>query len=88
MTQIQNAYCSTILTLDDNDKRVDIPRRIIENLLTVHIGATKPATLGRHIRIMTDLGYLKLTAHGFGPDSMRYDLVASKVKEARANLEK
>lgn len=86
MTQIQNAYCSAILTLDESEKRVDIPRRVIENLLTVHLGATKPATLDRHVRLMVDLGYLNLTAHGFGPDSMRYDLVAAKVREAKKKV--
>ena len=88
MTQLKNAYNGIILDLDAEESRLDIPRRLIENMLSVEIGAAKPSTLDRHIRIMVDLGYLKLAASGFGPESMRYDLVAKKVKSVRANMEK
>ena len=88
MTQLKNAYSNIIMDLDEEESRLDIPRRLIENMLSVEIGAAKPATLDRHIRIMVDLGYLKLAASGFGPESMRYDLVAKKVKSVRANMEK
>ena len=88
MTQLKNAYSNIIMDLDEEKQRLDIPRRLIENMLSVEIGAAKPATLDRHIRIMVDLGYLKLAASGFGPESMRYDLVAKKVVSVRANLEK
>lgn len=88
MTQLRNAYSAIILDLDEEKHRVDIPRRLIENMLSVEIGAAKPSTLDRHIRIMVDLGYLKLAASGFGPASMKYDLVARKVRSVRANLEK
>jgi len=88
MTQLRNAYSAIILDLDAEGHKVDIPRRLVENMLCVEIGAAKPSTLDRHIRIMVDLGYLKLAAHGFGPESMRYDLIAKKVRSVRANLEK
>ena len=88
MTQLKNAYSNIIMDLDEEESRLDIPRRLIENMLSVEIGAAKPSTLDRHIRIMVDLGYLKLAASGFGPASMRYDLVAKKVKSVRANMEK
>lgn len=88
MTQLKNAYSNIIMDLDEEESRLDIPRRLIENMLSVEIGAAKPSTLDRHIRIMVDLGYLKLAASGFGPGSMRYDLVAKKVKSVRANMEK
>ena len=88
MTQLKNAYCNIIMDLDEEKRRVDISRRLIGNMLSVEIGAAKPATIDRHILIMVDLGFLKLAASGFGPESMRYDLVASKVKSVRANLEK
>ena len=88
MTQLRNAYSAIILDLDSEGEKIDIPRRLIENMLSVEIGAAKPATLDRHIRIMVDLGYLKLAASGYGPESMRYDLVAKKVKSVRANMEK
>ena len=88
MTQLKNAYSNIIMDLDEERQWVDIPRRLIENMLSVEIGAAKPSTLARHIRIMVDLGYLKLAASGFGPESMRYDLVAKKVKSVRANMEK
>ena len=88
MTQIKNAYCNIIFDLDSEDHRIDIPRRLIENMLSVEIGAAKPETLDRHIRIMVDLGYLKLAFSGYGPESMRYDLVAKKVKSIKANMEK
>ena len=88
MSQLRNAYNAIVLDLWAENQRIDISRRLIENMLAVEIGAAKPATLERHIRIMTDLGYLKLASHGFGPESMRYDLVAKKVKSVMANLEK
>lgn len=88
MSQLKNAYNAIILDLWDEDHKLDIPRRLIENMLAVEIGAAKPATLERHIRIMLDLGYLSLAAHGYGPESMRYDLVAKKVKSVRANMAK
>ena len=79
MTLIKNAYESVILTLHDDDKRLDVPRRLIENILAIELGATKPGTLDRNIRIMCDLGYIKLVQRGYGPDSLKYDVVHAKV---------
>ena len=88
MTQLKNAYNGIILDLDEEERRMDIPLRLIENMLSVEIGAAKPATLARHVRIMVDLGYIKLVTHATLSQPAKYDLVASKVKSVRANMEK
>lgn len=79
MTLIKNAYESVVLTLAEDETRIDIPRRTIENLLSVEIGAIKPGTLDRHVILMCDLGYIRLSARGYGASSMKYDLVYDKV---------
>ena len=86
MSQLRNAYNAIVLDLWDEDRKIDIPRRLIENMLSVEIGAAKPATLKRHIKIMSDLGYLTETNVGYGVYT--YDLVAKKVRSVRANMEK
>ena len=82
-TLIKRAYDNIILTLADDDMYVDIPRRVIESLLAVEMGAIKPDTLERHISLMCDLGYLKLTSRGFGRASLKYDLVGKKLETMR-----
>jgi len=86
MSQLRNAYNAIVLDLWDEDRKIDIPRRLIENMLAVEIGASKPETLKRNLRLMVDLGYLTVTNAGYGVYT--YDLVAKKVKVVRANLEK
>ena len=83
MTLIKNAYESVVLTLDDDDMRIDIPRRTIENLLSVEIGAIKPGTLERHVTLMCDLGYIVLSSRGYGRNSLKYDIVYDKVLAIR-----
>ena len=88
MTQLKNAYCNIIMDLDEEESRLDISRELIENMLSVEIGAAKPTTMDRHIKIMVGLGYIKLASHATLTQPAKYDLVASKVKSVRANLEK
>ena len=86
MTQLRNAYSAIILDLDTEGQRVDIPQKLLEDMLFLEVGASKPETLRRNINLMVKFGYLTVAHRGYG--SMTYDLVASKVKSVRANMEK
>ena len=86
MTQLRNAYSAIILDLDTEGQRLDIPQKLLEDMLFLEVGASKPETLRRNINLMVKFGYLTIASRGYG--SMTYDLVASKVKSVRANLEK
>ena len=86
MTQLRNAYNSIVLDLDAENQRVDISQKLLEDMLFLEIGASKPETLKRNIRLMVAFGYL--TANNLGYGVHTYDLVAKKVKSVRANMEK
>ena len=86
MTQLRNAYSAIILDLDTEGQRLDIPQKLLEDMLFLEVGASKPETLRRNINLMVKFGYLMIASRGYG--SMTYDLVASKVKSVRANMEK
>ena len=86
MTMIKRAYENVVLILDENEQRVGVARGLIEDLLSVEIGAIKPGTLDRHVSLMCRLGYIALVERGYGPASLKYDLVHKKVlavKKAR-----
>ena len=80
MTMIKRAYENVVLTLDEDERRLAIPRGMIEDLLSVELGAIKPGTLDRHVSLMCRLGYIVLVERGYGPASLKYDLVAKKVQ--------
>lgn len=84
MTQLRNAYNAIVMDLDDENQRVDIPQKLIEDMLFLEIGASKPETLKRNLRLMVAFGYLTVANRGYGAST--YDLVAKKVKSVRANL--
>ena len=74
--QLTNAYDNVVLMLEEARRRLDIPRRDIERLLTIELGVSKPETFRRNLMIMVDLGYLKYSGAG-------YDLVAVKIREIK-----
>jgi len=86
VSQVINAYDTIVQALYKNEKRLDIPRRLLGNMLTVEMGITKHNTISRHIDIMVELGYLSVAQRGFGPESMKYDLVYSKILQLQRQV--
>lgn len=63
--------------------KIDISRRELEGALLIHIGASKPDTVVRHIRMMQTCGYIRLAKEGGVATNARYDLVGKKLREIR-----
>lgn len=69
--------------LADAGKKTAIRQKEIEDKLTVHLGATQPSTLRRHLGLMVRLGYLKEMSPANMYSGATFDLVGRKVMELR-----
>ena len=88
MTLIENACNNIIVTLDEQDMRYDVPRALLADLLTVELGAARPDTIDRHIQIMLNLKYIRVASRGWGPNSLKYDIMTEKLRKVKALMEK